>query len=145
MKTAVLMASAEADVLLMAAAVADYRPAEPSLAKLKRSKGIPQVKLEATEDILAAVMADHAQSGQQTRVVGFAAESDDLLENARAKLGAKGVDLIVANDISRERRRRAAAHVEGHGRRACPGSGDVLVRAGMRQRHLSGGTRNAAG
>ncbi len=88
-------------MLLMAAAVADYRPAEPSLAKLKRSKGIPQVKLEATEDILAAVMADHAQTGQQTRVVGFAAESDDLLENARAKLDAKGVDLIVANDISR--------------------------------------------
>jgi phosphopantothenoylcysteine decarboxylase/phosphopantothenate--cysteine ligase len=101
MKTAVLMATAEADVLLMAAAVADYRPAEPSLAKLKRSKGIPQLRLEATEDILAAVMADHAQSGQRTRVVGFAAESDDLLENARAKLGAKGVDLIVANDISR--------------------------------------------
>jgi phosphopantothenoylcysteine decarboxylase/phosphopantothenate--cysteine ligase len=101
MKTAVLMATAEADVLLMAAAVADYRPAEPSQVKLKRTRGIPQIKLEATDDILAAVMAEHAQTGQLTRVVGFAAESDDLLENARSKLEAKGVDLIVANDISR--------------------------------------------
>ncbi len=100
MKTAVLMAVTEADVLLMAAAVADYRPADPSQVKLKRSRGIPQIKLEATEDILAAVMADHAQSGQLTRVVGFAAESDDLLANARSKLESKGVDLIVANDIS---------------------------------------------
>lgn len=100
MKTAVLMATHEVDALLMAAAVADYRPAEPSQVKLKRTKGIPQVKLEATDDILAAVMAEHAQTSQQMRVVGFAAESGDLLANAREKLETKGVDLIVANDIS---------------------------------------------
>jgi phosphopantothenoylcysteine decarboxylase/phosphopantothenate--cysteine ligase len=100
MREAVLQASHDADVLLMAAAVADFRPLRPQVEKLKRSVGVPEIKLEATEDILAEVVAQRETSGHPTIVVGFAAESADLLANARVKLEAKKMSLIVANDIS---------------------------------------------
>jgi phosphopantothenoylcysteine decarboxylase/phosphopantothenate--cysteine ligase len=97
MGRALLPAAAQADVLLMAAAVADFRPAQPADHKHKRRAGPPKLNLEPTEDLLAQVMA---QTDRPRLVVGFAAESQDLLNNARAKLEAKGLSLVVANDIT---------------------------------------------
>lgn len=100
MKEAVLTACREADVLLMAAAVADFRPAKPAEHKLKRGKGVPELRLEPTDDILAAVADQRKKTGRPGVVVGFAAESRDLIANARAKLEGRGLSLIVANDIT---------------------------------------------
>jgi phosphopantothenoylcysteine decarboxylase/phosphopantothenate--cysteine ligase len=102
MLSAVLDQVESADVLLMAAAVADFRPANPSAQKLKKERGIPQVVLERTADILAAVAQKKKETGYPRVSVGFAAESKDLLKNAQRKLGDKQLDLIVANDITAE-------------------------------------------
>jgi phosphopantothenoylcysteine decarboxylase/phosphopantothenate--cysteine ligase len=91
-----------ADVLLMAAAVADFRPRNPSGEKLKKERGIPKIELEATPDILAAVAELKGKTGHPRLSVGFAAESKDLLANAQRKLADKKLDLIVANDITAE-------------------------------------------
>jgi len=99
MLTAVLNAIPKADVLIMAAAVADFRPVSPAVHKFKREKGLPQIILEATPDILANVSAVKATTGFPRVLVGFAAESQDVLSNARRKLHIKGLDLIVVNDI----------------------------------------------
>lgn len=96
MQAAVVAACAHADALIMAAAVADFRPRHAAAEKLKTRDGVPQIELEATEDVLKAV----AKSKRPRVVVGFAAESRDLLENAGEKLKSKKLDLIVANDIS---------------------------------------------
>lgn len=100
MLDAVLSALPRTDVLLMAAAVADFRPVTPAVDKIKKDAGIPEIKLEKTTDILAAVAQHKLEHGWPRLSVGFAAESRDLLENARTKLAAKRLDLIVANDIS---------------------------------------------
>jgi phosphopantothenoylcysteine decarboxylase/phosphopantothenate--cysteine ligase len=100
MKDATLAAIEEADVLLMAAAVADFKPAGSEKEKIKRRKGVPDLKLEPTDDILADVAKHRNQSGYPAVVVGFAAESQDLEQNARAKLEEKNLSLIVANDIT---------------------------------------------
>jgi phosphopantothenoylcysteine decarboxylase/phosphopantothenate--cysteine ligase len=86
-----------ADVVVMAAAVADFRPSAPAAGKIKKDGGIPQIVLEPTPDILAGLGA--AKPAGQT-LVGFAAETSDLVEHARAKLARKRLDLIVANDVS---------------------------------------------
>jgi len=88
------------DILLMAAAVADYRPAQTAENKIKKSSHVPEVRLEATEDVLAEVAVEKNYTGFPRVTVGFAAESQDLLANAQAKLEAKHLDLVVANDIS---------------------------------------------
>ncbi|HMB22212.1 MAG TPA: bifunctional phosphopantothenoylcysteine decarboxylase/phosphopantothenate--cysteine ligase CoaBC, partial [Anaerolineales bacterium] len=98
MLEAVLQEAAASDALVMAAAVADFRPKNISRNKLKKADGIPQVELEATEDILKAVASLGPK--RPRLVVGFAAESRDLLENAAHKLKSKGLDFIAANDIS---------------------------------------------
>jgi phosphopantothenoylcysteine decarboxylase/phosphopantothenate--cysteine ligase len=100
MRNAVLETAQRADVLLMAAAVADFRPAQPTGHKLKKESGVPQIILEKTPDILAEIAEIKIKTGLPRITVGFAAESQDLLENARVKLKAKKLDLIVANDIS---------------------------------------------
>ncbi len=100
MRDETLAASAEADALLMAAAVADYRPQTAEPQKMKRQEGVPEVKLETTPDILAEVVKQQKKNDHPRIIIGFAAESQDLLENARKKLDQKGLDLIVANDIS---------------------------------------------
>ena len=100
MLEAVLMESAESDALIMASAVADFRPKSVSKDKIKKADGIPQVELEATEDILKTVAGQGSGVKRPRVVVGFAAESRDLLENAARKLGSKGVDIIAVNDIS---------------------------------------------
>ena len=100
MTKAVLKACEQADALLMAAAVADYRPTKAAQQKLKKEQGLPTLTLERTDDILAAVAARRRESGRPYVMVGFAAETEHLIENAQAKLQAKALDLIVANDVS---------------------------------------------
>ncbi|HKY56245.1 MAG TPA: bifunctional phosphopantothenoylcysteine decarboxylase/phosphopantothenate--cysteine ligase CoaBC [Anaerolineales bacterium] len=119
MLDAVLKESEEVDALIMAAAVADFRPKTTAKNKIKKETGIPQIELEATEDILKTVASKRLEKielspstptdgGIQLEsekkgpriVVGFAAESQDLLQNAANKLESKGLDLIAANDIS---------------------------------------------
>ena len=100
MEQAVLQACQNADALLMAAAVADFRPASPAEQKIKKSNVINAIPLEATNDILAAIAAQRGRTGLPLVVVGFAAETQNLLSNAQAKLRAKRLDLIVANDVS---------------------------------------------
>jgi len=91
-------ASAEgADVVVMAAAVADFRPKRPAGTKLSKEEGIPELVLEPTPDILAGLAARRAP-GQV--LVGFAAETHDALDRGRRKLARKGVDLLVVNDVS---------------------------------------------
>ena len=100
MLEAVLTESAQSDALIMAAAVADFRPKDMAKDKIKKESGIPQIELEATEDILKAVADQRAENECPRIVVGFAAESRNLLENASHKLKSKGLDFIAANDIS---------------------------------------------
>jgi phosphopantothenoylcysteine decarboxylase / phosphopantothenate---cysteine ligase len=125
MLDAVRSESAEADVLIMAAAVADFRPTHTAADKLKSRDGVPHIELEATEDILKAVASmkhspepttgavqASAKTPRESLVpepfdvrgprllVGFAAESRDLMENAAEKLKSKQLNLIVANDIT---------------------------------------------
>ncbi len=97
---AVLAECAAADALLMAAAPADFRSAAPAAQKIKKEAGAPLIQLVANPDILAAVARQKAEMGCPKVTVGFAAESQDLLENARRKLQAKQLDLIAANDVS---------------------------------------------
>jgi len=98
MHQAVARESNTATVFIAAAAVSDYRTKQPSQSKLKKSEAELELKLERTPDILREV-AQSRRNGQL--IVGFAAETDDLLTNAREKLTAKGLDAIVANDVSR--------------------------------------------
>ena len=99
MAAAVELEARLADVVVMAAAVADFRPAQPSGTKLKKDRGVPAVQLERTADILAALGASKG-SGQV--LVGFAAETEDIESNALAKLRSKNLDVIVANDVSKQ-------------------------------------------
>lgn len=94
---AAVHAVADADVIVMSAAVADFRPVAPQEAKIKKADGIPTIELEPTIDILAELGASRRPA---TTLVGFAAETSDVEAYARAKLVAKGADLIVANDVS---------------------------------------------
>jgi phosphopantothenoylcysteine decarboxylase/phosphopantothenate--cysteine ligase len=98
MHRAVLDAVDRSDVVIMAAAVADFRPVVQAGTKLRRKDGVPQFELEATDDILADVVA---RRDDKLVVVGFAAETGDAVANARAKLVAKGCDLVVVNDVSK--------------------------------------------
>lgn len=97
MEQAVLSRADAADVVVMAAAVADFRPAVRHDQKIKKAGGTPEIVLEPTPDILAG-LGRRKRPGQT--LVGFAAETEDLRANAGAKLVAKGADLIVANDVS---------------------------------------------
>jgi phosphopantothenoylcysteine decarboxylase / phosphopantothenate---cysteine ligase len=99
MHQAVRERAASANVVIMAAAISDYRPAAQYDQKLKRNEGRLTLGLEPTPDILAEL----GREKQQGRVlVGFAAETNAVAENARGKLARKGADLIVANDVTQE-------------------------------------------
>ncbi|TAK13050.1 MAG: bifunctional phosphopantothenoylcysteine decarboxylase/phosphopantothenate--cysteine ligase CoaBC [Anaerolineae bacterium] len=98
MLTAVLEYSRGADALVMAAAVADFRPEQIAEHKIKKGGDAPVIKLAHTADVLKEVAAQ--KNGRPKVMVGFAAESRDLVENAEKKLTSKGLDLIVANDVS---------------------------------------------
>ena len=95
MKQAVLDNLPGADALVMAAAVADFRPSARMPKKIKKRDGIPEIKLEPTEDIINEVK----KTTSECLVVGFAAETDDVVENARKKLTEKGMGLVVANRV----------------------------------------------
>ncbi len=97
MAEAVFRHAEAATVVLMAAAVADFRPDVAHTGKIKKQHGAPIVKLEPTVDILADI-SRRRHKGQI--IVGFAAETEDLVENAAAKLHSKRLDLLVANDVS---------------------------------------------
>jgi phosphopantothenoylcysteine decarboxylase / phosphopantothenate---cysteine ligase len=97
MQEAVESLAADTDVIVMAAAVADFRPKVAADRKIKKDEGMPEIILEPTPDILAALGANK-RPGQV--LVGFAAETDDLIENAEKKLRRKNLDLIVANDVN---------------------------------------------
>lgn len=86
--------------MIMAAAVADFRPSNPSDQKIKKGTGAPTLTLERTSDIIVAVREQRKQIKSPKIVVGFAAETQDLLVNAESKLRAKGLDMIAANDVS---------------------------------------------
>ena len=101
MHTAVLAAIPGADALVMAAAVANYAPERMASQKLAHDAGALTVKLTPTRDILSDVVAWRRQrAGSRLLVVGFAAETHDVVERARAKRLRKGIDVIVANDVS---------------------------------------------
>ncbi len=100
MLAAVLHESQDADALIMAAAVADFRPAQVATQKIKKQGGVPTLALTPNPDILAAVAERRQQRNWPRVVVGFAAETQNLLQNAQSKLARKALDLIVANDVS---------------------------------------------
>ncbi|MFJ6796103.1 bifunctional phosphopantothenoylcysteine decarboxylase/phosphopantothenate--cysteine ligase CoaBC [Streptomyces sp. NPDC091268] len=99
LRQAVLEAAADADAVVMAAAVADFRPAEYAGGKIKKKDGEDPapVVLVRNPDVLAEISADRPREG--AIVVGFAAETDDVLANGRAKLLRKGCDLLVVNEV----------------------------------------------
>ena len=100
MKKEVLGRSRQMDVIIKAAAVLDYRPRQRAQHKIKKQDGMVQVTLEPTTDILAELGAMREKA--RWVLVGFAAETDDLLKNAKDKLVRKNLDMIVANDVSRQ-------------------------------------------
>ncbi|WP_030396078.1 bifunctional phosphopantothenoylcysteine decarboxylase/phosphopantothenate--cysteine ligase CoaBC [Kitasatospora purpeofusca] len=99
LRDAALKAAEDADAVVMAAAVADFRPAAYAAGKIKKVEGVEPapVALVRNPDVLAELSAHRTRSGQL--VVGFAAETDDVLANGRAKLARKGCDLLVVNEV----------------------------------------------
>jgi phosphopantothenoylcysteine decarboxylase/phosphopantothenate--cysteine ligase len=97
MQAAMQSAAVDHEVVVMAAAVADFRPVTPASGKIKKSDGIPDIVLESTPDILSGL---GASKRDDQVLVGFAAETTDLIANAQSKLERKRLDLIVANDVS---------------------------------------------
>ena len=99
---AVLARQPQTDVLIGAAAVADFRPADPAAQKIKKAPGQEDltVRLARNPDILAEVASRRAETGCPRVTMGFAAETQDLLANAAAKLAGKKLDIIVANDVT---------------------------------------------
>src|SRR6185295_15920515 len=99
MREAVEVARRGADAVVMAAAVADFRPDTEAASKVKKDAGTPELRLVPTPDILAAL----GVAEDRPRVlVGFAAETDDVVAAGRDKLARKHVDLLVANEVGRE-------------------------------------------
>ncbi|MGB7805806.1 MAG: bifunctional phosphopantothenoylcysteine decarboxylase/phosphopantothenate--cysteine ligase CoaBC [Actinomycetota bacterium] len=98
MREAVMRYADDADAIVMAAAVADFRPKDAATGKLKKDDGTPEVTLEPTPDILAEL----GERPQRPYLVGFAAETSDVEAHGRAKLARKHADLLVANEVGRE-------------------------------------------
>ena len=101
MLEAVLAEVKGAHALIMAAAVADFTPAKTEKEKIKKDQKLSEIKLQATSDILKEVGAIKKKQSLDLKVIGFAAESQSLKENAQKKLQEKGMDMIVANDITK--------------------------------------------
>jgi len=104
MRDEVLHACQNADALIMAAAVADFQAEQVADQKIKKTKDTVEfnLKLIRTPDILVAVKAQKETIGQPKITIGFAAETQNLIDNAKAKLSSKGIDLIVVNDVAAE-------------------------------------------
>jgi phosphopantothenoylcysteine decarboxylase/phosphopantothenate--cysteine ligase len=101
MHAAVMERTAGQDVVIMSAAVADYTPAEPAQQKVKKAEGPVTITLNRTKDILGELGKLPSRTQGLPVLVGFAAETTDVVASAQAKLQQKGADLIVANDVSR--------------------------------------------
>ncbi len=99
MLNAVMSLLPETDVLISAAAIADFRPVTTHERKLKKGVG-EEIRLERTPDVLRAVGEKRQELGMPRLVAGFAAETNDLIANARAKMAKKNLDMIVANDVT---------------------------------------------
>ena len=126
---AVLAEAAAQDVVVMAAAVADFRPKSVAEGKLKKDRGVPEVLLEPTPDTLAE-LGRRRRDGQV--LVGFAAETDDHLAAARGKLAAKRLDLVVLNHVEGERSAFGAAAadavlVDADGAEELPGASKPAI------------------
>jgi phosphopantothenoylcysteine decarboxylase/phosphopantothenate--cysteine ligase len=100
MRRAVLAECGQYDVIIKAAAVLDWRPKETAEHKIKKGKGVRTIELVENPDILAEL--GRSQGNSRRLLVGFAAETQDLIANAQEKLRKKNLDLIVVNDVSRE-------------------------------------------
>ncbi len=100
MLDAVLGSINDSDLLIMAAAVADFRPFKVAGEKIKKEDGPPVINLEKTADILKEVAKKREHTGFPRRVIGFAAESESLISNAQRKVKQKRLDMIAANDIT---------------------------------------------
>jgi phosphopantothenoylcysteine decarboxylase/phosphopantothenate--cysteine ligase len=98
MRAAVLTVADDADAVVMAAAVADFRPATTAAGKIKKGDGVPALELVPTPDILREL----GERRRGTVLVGFAAETSDLEAAGRRKLVEKALDLIVVNEVGRE-------------------------------------------
>ena len=122
MRDAVYGQASEADLIVMAAAVADFRPARRESRKIKKSGGVPTLELEENPDILAGLPS----VAQRALLVGFAAETEPSVEEAYAKLRRKGADMLVWNDVSRSDIGFGADHNEV-----------TVYRRGGEPRHLS--------
>ncbi|MBI9043920.1 MAG: bifunctional phosphopantothenoylcysteine decarboxylase/phosphopantothenate--cysteine ligase CoaBC [Anaerolineaceae bacterium] len=96
----VLAESQDCYALVMAAAVADFRPVISEDKKIKKTSGSPQIEFEPTQDILKAVSKIRKETDKPEMVIGFAAESNDLIANAKKKMDSKMLDLIIGNDIT---------------------------------------------
>jgi phosphopantothenoylcysteine decarboxylase/phosphopantothenate--cysteine ligase len=97
MEAALAQPSSQADIVIMAAAVADFRPKVTAERKLSKEDGVPDLVMEPTPDILTGLVA-RRRPGQV--LVGFAAETNDVIQRGRDKLRRKGVDWLVVNDVS---------------------------------------------
>ena len=125
---AVLAETADADALIMAAAVADYRPSVAAGQKIKKTAADEMIiQLEQTTDILATATGDFIR-------VGFSAESENLEANAADKVRRKGLDLIVANDITEEGRRLWRGHQPGGADRPGAAGGTAASAEQVRRR-----------
>ena len=102
MRRAVNEHAAGASIIIMAAAVADFRPVSAQRSKIKRGEGKLMLELEPTPDILAELGRQPQSESSRRVIVGFAAETDRMVDNARQKLARKGADIIVANDVTQE-------------------------------------------
>ncbi|HEY4709254.1 MAG TPA: bifunctional phosphopantothenoylcysteine decarboxylase/phosphopantothenate--cysteine ligase CoaBC [Candidatus Acidoferrales bacterium] len=102
LRTVVRERASDADIVIMAAAVADYRLAATQSQKIKRGDAGLTLELEPTPDILAELGREPVREGRRRVLVGFAAETENLAENARGKLARKRADMIVANDVTQE-------------------------------------------
>ncbi|MGH9201844.1 MAG: bifunctional phosphopantothenoylcysteine decarboxylase/phosphopantothenate--cysteine ligase CoaBC [Vicinamibacterales bacterium] len=151
MHLAVMARAADQDVVVMSAAVADYTPAEPADHKLKKGDGPLTLTLNRTRDILADLGKLPSRASGRPVLVGFAAETDDVVARAQAKLRAKGADLVVANDVS-----RADAGFEAETNAVTLVSGDAVERVPLQskaavavrildavERQLAGSSANA--
>ena len=95
----VMKRAGESDIIIKSAAVADYTPQNKSNIKIKKQSGDMKIELERTHDILFEV--GQAKTDQQI-LVGFAAETNDVIENAKSKMQRKNLDFIIANDVKKE-------------------------------------------
>ena len=122
MAEAVLSRASDQDLIVMAAAVADFRPSAPSASKLKKVSGVPELVLEPTLDVLAE-LGKRRSVGQI--LVGFAAETESVVEHSQEKLAAKGIDIVVGNDVGADgvgfsHDTNAVSIISAHGRTDVP-------------------------